>query len=101
MPFDSTPQIETKADPFSLQSLIAWLETKDRSTHYDPQDGVGCVLCQWTGGVYGGWGTYNSSASPHGIIFDSIRIEMKVAQPDQEWAEEFVIARHLEQIGAP
>jgi hypothetical protein len=38
---------EVKADPFSLGSLIAWLETKPPAERYCYQDNGGCLLHQY------------------------------------------------------
>jgi hypothetical protein len=39
---------EVKADPFTLESLIAWLETKDPSETYNWHDCNGrCLLAQY------------------------------------------------------
>ena len=46
MPFDSTPQ-ETKHDVFSLESLIAWLETKDPEEWYNPHNPFECMFTQY------------------------------------------------------
>lgn len=45
MPFDSMP---TKHDTFSLEGLIAWLETQDPATEYDFTDCAGgCLIGQY------------------------------------------------------
>jgi hypothetical protein len=36
-----------KADPFSLESLIAWLETMPADATYSWDDGSECMLGQW------------------------------------------------------
>jgi hypothetical protein len=42
------PKWEVKADPLSLESLIAWLETKDPASTYDFCDLRGnCLVDQW------------------------------------------------------
>ncbi len=38
---------ETKPDVFSLESLIAWLETKNPTAKYDYCDPLNCLLCQY------------------------------------------------------
>jgi len=58
MPFDSKDFVETKPDVFSLEGLIAWLETQDPATRYDYGDVVLCALGQYTlaqgGSIIGG-----------------------------------------------
>jgi len=44
MPFDSKDFVETKPDVFSLDGLIAWLETQDPATTYSYADIRGCLL---------------------------------------------------------
>lgn len=41
------PKWEIKADPFSLESLIAWLERQPAGGTYDYCDARRCVLCQY------------------------------------------------------
>jgi hypothetical protein len=42
------PQWEVKADPFSLDGLITWLENKPSGTQYNFHDRRGrCLLCQY------------------------------------------------------
>lgn len=38
---------ETKADPFTLESLIAWLEKQPAHIAYDYTDSSNCLLCQY------------------------------------------------------
>src|SRR5262245_12964872 len=38
---------ETKADVFSLESLIAWLERQEPKAEYFWNDGTACLLGQW------------------------------------------------------
>lgn len=38
---------EVKADPFSLESLIAWLEKQPADQHYDYCDGDNCLTAQY------------------------------------------------------
>lgn len=41
-------EIETKADPYKLESLIAWLETQNPATTYNYHNLRGdCLLCQY------------------------------------------------------
>ena len=48
MPFDGNPiDYETKPDVFSLEGLIAWLETQEPETQYDYCDPRGCLLCSY------------------------------------------------------
>lgn len=48
MPFDGNEkQYETKPDVFSLEGLIAWLETQPADGAYDYLDGSNCALCQY------------------------------------------------------
>jgi len=39
--------VEVKADPFSLESLIAWLEKQPADTAYDYTEPCGCLLAQY------------------------------------------------------
>lgn len=50
MPLDQTnwkPETETKPDAFSLEGLIAWLETQPPETKYDYCDSGACLLHQY------------------------------------------------------
>ncbi len=51
MPLDGRIQdfetTETKHDVFSLEGLIAWLETQEPTTRYDFNDQRDCVLCRY------------------------------------------------------
>lgn len=40
-------QAETKADPLSLEALIAWLEKQPASIEYDYTDPRDCLLCRY------------------------------------------------------
>ncbi len=51
MPFDSKDFVETKPDVFSLEGLIAWLETQDPATTYCWVDGGHCLLAQYAKAV--------------------------------------------------
>jgi hypothetical protein len=39
---------EIKSDPFSLESLVAWLETRRENEKYRPWDLSSCLLGQWS-----------------------------------------------------
>ena len=41
------PKWQVKADPFSLDSLIAWLETKPAGASYDYMCNCNCLLAQY------------------------------------------------------
>lgn len=41
------PKWETKADPLSLSSLIAWLELQPGDKTYDADNPRECLLAQW------------------------------------------------------
>lgn len=41
--------------PHSLDSLIAWLETKDPAEHYDYSDTAYCLIAQWLQYCDKGW----------------------------------------------
>lgn len=45
--FDPTTKPEVKADPFSLESLIAWLEKQPANKEYNYCDPHNCALCQY------------------------------------------------------
>lgn len=48
MLYDPKWEVKTKADPFSLEGLIAWLETKNPDEQYDYWDrSGGCLLGQY------------------------------------------------------
>lgn len=47
MPFDSKNFVETKADSFTLDALIAWLETKDPDEVYGYTENERCLLAQY------------------------------------------------------
>lgn len=47
MLFDPKWEQQTKADPFTLESLIAWLETRDPADRYDFCKWNECLLGQW------------------------------------------------------
>lgn len=38
---------EVKADPFSLESFISWLENQPAEIGYDWEDISGCVVCEY------------------------------------------------------
>jgi hypothetical protein len=38
---------ETKADPFKLETLIAWLEKQPAAGEYEYTSSTGCALCQY------------------------------------------------------
>lgn len=40
-------KVETKADPFSLENLIAWLEKQPARSTYDGCNSDVCLLAQW------------------------------------------------------
>jgi len=69
--FDPTmkPETETKADPFSLDSLIAWLETKAPNEQYDYGCNGHCLLAQYLTHLgheqvrIGGWGRFSTSTT--------------------------------------
>jgi hypothetical protein len=45
MPFDNTNYVETRPDTFSLDGLIAWLETQDPETKYNYANcSGGCLI---------------------------------------------------------
>lgn len=55
MPLDSTGYVETKPDPFSLESLIAWLEKQPTEQTYSFISPSECLLAKYTtahGGMY-------------------------------------------------
>lgn len=45
--FDPTCKPETKADPFTLESLIAWLEKQPADGSYDYGDSGRCLAAQY------------------------------------------------------
>ncbi len=45
--FVGEPLKAVRAEPFSLESLIAWLETKDANASYDWYSISGCLICQY------------------------------------------------------
>jgi hypothetical protein len=48
MPFDGrVKDYETKPDVFSLEGLIAWLETQNPETKYEYTSPTDCVLCRY------------------------------------------------------
>lgn len=47
MLYDPKWEVEVKADPFSLPSLIAWLETMPADKDYCPGMLNHCLLAQW------------------------------------------------------
>lgn len=53
------PLIEPKADPFTLDSLISWLETKEPAEKYNYLSIDDCLLCQ-----------YVSHAKDRSVLFD-------------------------------
>ena len=48
MPFDGKNFTETKLEPFSLDDLIAWLETQPKNTAYDFTDPEQCLWAHYT-----------------------------------------------------
>ena len=55
MPFDGKPSDYAKPDVFSVEGLLAWLDTQDPATKYDYDDCEGGCLI----------GTYLKSAGVH------------------------------------
>lgn len=49
--FEPSCKPETKADPFSLESLIAWLEKQPAAKGYDFCKWDNCLLAQWLHGI--------------------------------------------------
>jgi len=47
MLYDPKWQNETKADPYTLQGFIAWLEQQPADEHYNYYDICGCVAHQY------------------------------------------------------
>jgi hypothetical protein len=47
MLYDPKWRQRTKADPFSLRTLVAWLETRDPRERYDYSDPNDCLLCRY------------------------------------------------------
>lgn len=47
MLYDTKWDQKTKTDPFSLESLIAWLEKQPAEKAYDYCDPWNCLLCQY------------------------------------------------------
>lgn len=53
MLFDPKWEVEVKADPFSLEGLIAWLEKQPADESYNWFDVEGCLICQYLREVTG------------------------------------------------
>jgi hypothetical protein len=51
MLYDPKWEVEIKSDPFSLESLIAWLEKQPAHKVYDFFDTHNCMLGQWVRSV--------------------------------------------------
>ncbi len=47
------PTPEVKSDPFSIDAVIAWLETKDGATAYDSYCHKSCFICRYASAVSG------------------------------------------------
>jgi hypothetical protein len=47
MLYDPKWEQQTKADPFTLESLIAWLEKQPAATEYRYADIYGCLICKY------------------------------------------------------
>jgi len=47
MLYDPKWEQQTKADPLSLESLIAWLEKQPADGEYDYTDPLNCLMCQY------------------------------------------------------
>lgn len=47
MLYDKRWDAKVKADPFSLESLIAWLEKQNPAKRYDYIDSSNCVIAQY------------------------------------------------------
>lgn len=60
MLYDPKWEVQTKADPLSLDALIAWLEKQPANKPYDYCDYGGCVLAQWITSLGGGRGENDS-----------------------------------------
>ena len=63
------PQAETKADPFSLAALVAWLRTKPGDEEYRYVISEQCALSQF------------AETSGHASVFDLDPREMKERHP--------------------
>ncbi len=83
MPFDGKPEaFETKPDAFSIEGLIAWLETQNPSAEYNYADTGNCLYCQYlrSRGVdvahLGGFTYVDSKGKIHSLgIFADLVIE--------------------------
>ena len=47
MPFDGEISDYAKPDVFSVEGLLAWLDTQDPATEYDYFDTDDCLLCRY------------------------------------------------------
>jgi hypothetical protein len=63
---------ETKTDPFSLGSLIAWLERQPRSIHYEYICGGTCLLAQF----FQAHGYSNILVGGFRVLLDDIMCEL-------------------------
>jgi hypothetical protein len=76
MLFDPKWEVEVKADPFSLEGLIAWLEKQPADKTYCYGDGGACLIHQyltscgikvgrvWSGGRYSEGDNWESPKKP-------------------------------------
>lgn len=89
MLYDPKWEQETKADPFSLESLIAWLETKPPQEKYDFCEWNNCLLAQWLQSIDPS--AKVEQGGPHGYYYralgrsiDLYRFQ-KIATSDRYW----------------
>ena len=47
MLYDPKWEQKTKADPFKLETFVAWLETRDPAESYDYCNPSDCLLCRY------------------------------------------------------
>lgn len=76
-------RLKEVAEPFSLQSLIAWLETKDADAEYAYVDFDNCLVAQYARQVPGvekpAWRTWYGFGSDN--ISNDIRATISVPRP--------------------
>lgn len=70
MLYDPKWEQETKADPFTLENLVAWLETQDPTTEYEVLEPSICLM-----------GQFASSQGSHDPEFVSMRLTDDLVGP--------------------
>ncbi len=72
------PTPEVKAQPFSADALIAWLEMKPPHEQYNSSSSTDCLLCQFVGGD---WGKVSRLLPDRSGFFDNVAHKIPFGRP--------------------